>query len=123
MEKEYEIIEHENEVVELNEQIIVEDEGNYNVTLLLAYFLGLLGIHRFYNKKYGTGVLMLLTFGGLGFWYIFDVIMIISGRFKNKAGVTLNYKEESFFKNSANIIVLIFTIIGFIFNITFRIGF
>ena len=33
---------------------------------LLAWFLGVIGIHRFYVGKVGTGILMILTLGGLG---------------------------------------------------------
>lgn len=54
--------------------------------LLLCFFLGCLGVHRFYVGKVGTGILQLLTFGGFGIWALIDFIMIIVGAFTDKAG-------------------------------------
>ena len=51
---------------------------------LLAFFLGALGIHRFYVGKIGTGVLMIFTLGGLGLWVLIDFIVILVGSFKDK---------------------------------------
>lgn len=56
------------------------------VALLLSIFLGSLGIDRFYVGKIGTGILKLLTFGGLGIWWLVDIIMIATGSFTDKAG-------------------------------------
>jgi TM2 domain-containing membrane protein YozV len=53
---------------------------------LLCFFLGALGIHRFYVGKTGTGIAQLLTLGGLGFWALIDFIMITVGKFTDKAG-------------------------------------
>lgn len=55
-------------------------------TALFAGFLGYFGIHRFYVGKIGTGILMILTFGGLGIWYVIDLILIVLGEFKDKQG-------------------------------------
>jgi len=53
---------------------------------LLAWFLGVFGIHRFYVGKVGTGILMLVTLGGLGIWALIDFIVILVGSFKDKDG-------------------------------------
>ena len=63
-----------------------ENDSQWVVTLLLAFLLGVIGSHRFYVGKTGTGILMLLTFGGLGIWLLIDLILIITGQFTNKAG-------------------------------------
>jgi TM2 domain len=55
-------------------------------TSLLAWYLGWLGVHRFYLGKIGTGILMLLTFGGLGIWVIIDFIVAVTGNMKDKEG-------------------------------------
>jgi TM2 domain-containing membrane protein YozV len=54
------------------------------ITLLLCIFLGSLGLHRFYVGKVKTGILMLLTGGGLGIWTLVDLIQIACCNFTDK---------------------------------------
>lgn len=56
------------------------------VAFLLCFFLGGLGVHRFYVGKIGTAVAMLFTLGGLGIWTFIDWIMILAGKFTDKEG-------------------------------------
>lgn len=59
------------------------------VAAILCFFLGYLGIHRFYAGKIGTGIIWLLTGGLCGFGWIIDFIMIIIGSFKDNEGHVL----------------------------------
>lgn len=58
-------------------------------TLLLGIFWGVFGAHRFYVGKIGTGILIILTLGGLGIWLFTDLIFIISNKFEDKQGNTI----------------------------------
>ena len=56
------------------------------VTLALAALLGPFGGHRFYVGKTGTGILMAATVGGLGLWWLYDLILVASGSFRDAHG-------------------------------------
>jgi TM2 domain-containing membrane protein YozV len=76
-------------------------------TLLLCIFLGSLGIHRFYVGKIKTGILMLLTGGGLGIWTLIDLVMIACCDFTDKNG-----KYLVFTRGRAAPLKLILIIVG-----------
>ena len=59
---------------------------SFVAAILLCFFLGSLGIHRFYVGKIGTGILMLFTFGGFGIWQIIDFVIIACSQFRDKKG-------------------------------------
>ncbi len=70
---------------------MVADESHRIIlpAFLLCLLLGSLGAHRYYVGKIGTGLLMLVTAGGLGIWVLIDLIMILAGSFRDIDGKTL----------------------------------
>ena len=70
---------------ELN-NAVVKSSRNWIVALLLCWFFGALGVHRFYVGKTGTGIAQLLTLGGLGIRILIDFIMILVGAFTDNEG-------------------------------------
>jgi len=58
-----------------------------SVALALCIPLGIFGAHRFYVGKLGTGLLQLCTLGGLGLWWLYDLITIASGEFRDADGL------------------------------------
>jgi len=62
-------------------------EKGFVPTILLCFFLGSLGVHRFYVGKVVSGIFMLLTLGGLGIWTLVDFVVIVLGNFKDSKGL------------------------------------
>ena len=80
-----------NEVQEAN---VNAGDKDYSATLLLAAFLGPLGIHRFYTGYIGIGLIQLFTFGFLGLWSLIDLIFILCNRYQDSKGKELaNYNK------------------------------
>lgn len=69
----------------------VEQRSPHNrvFAVVLCWFLGVFGVHRFYVGKIGTGILMLLTGGGFGIWWLIDFFVLLTGRFKDAEGRVL----------------------------------
>ena len=66
---------------------VVRRYNKHVFTWVMSFFLGLYGVDRFSRGQVGLGLLKLMTFGGFGFWYVYDVavalIMSYAGPYKN----------------------------------------
>ena len=62
------------------------DDKSHVAAILLAFFLGVLGIHRFYLGYTWQGIVQLLTLGGFGIWALIDFIRIIIKDLEPKDG-------------------------------------
>lgn len=76
-------------MTEQNTQGVAVSAKNKAVAALLCFFLGALGVHRFYVGKVGTGIIWLLTCGCFGIGVLIDFIMILCGAFKDKSGAVI----------------------------------
>lgn len=66
------------EQARIDEENELKEKGKHIGTeLLLCIFLGSFGAHKFYRKKYGMGVLYLLTFGLFGIGSFVDFIKLL----------------------------------------------
>ena len=78
-------------------------EKEFLPTLILCFFVGFLGIHRFFVGKVGTGILMIVTLGGLGIWVLVDFIMICIGSFRDIEGRIIKYQRAVVIKSEGSV--------------------
>lgn len=88
---------------------ITNTKRSYVLTLLLSFFLGWLGIHRFYTGYIWIGIIQLLTAGGFGLWQLIDVISIIFNKYQDSDG-----QELADYNAGCGMIILIIIIASFI---------
>ena len=67
----------------------MESTKSRTVAAVLCWFLGVIGVHRFYTGKTGSGIAMIFTLGGLGIWTLIDFIVILTGSFTDSEGKVL----------------------------------
>tara|TARA_B100000530_G_scaffold207606_1_gene132739 strand:- start:109 stop:369 length:261 start_codon:yes stop_codon:yes gene_type:complete len=64
----------------------MNSEKDWLITLILSIVVGGFGIDRFYTGSVLLGVLKLVTLGGLGVWWLIDLIMLVTGNYKDGDG-------------------------------------
>lgn len=64
----------------------MNSEKDWLITLILSIVVGGFGIDRFYTGSVLLGVLKLVTLGGLGLWWLIDLIMLVTGNYKDGNG-------------------------------------
>ena len=69
-------------------------DRSFIATWMFAWLLGFLGVDRFYLGKIGTGVVKLLTLGGLGIWWLIDLILTLAGVQRDREGRLLPDYEQ-----------------------------
>lgn len=93
------------------EQVIYDKPPkSYVVTLLLNFFLGFLGIHRFYTGYIGIGIVQLLTCGGCGIWALIDYIMLVANKYQDSDGRELANYSKNLAIGSLIVVVLLMLI-------------
>lgn len=55
------------------QQVALVTQKSTFIAYLLLLFPLIPGWHRFYVGKVGSGILFLLTIGGVGLWYLWDL--------------------------------------------------
>jgi hypothetical protein len=67
----------------------VFSDKDWLTAVLLSFFVGVLGIDRFYLGHTGLGILKLITLGGCGIWALIDLILIAMGNVRDSNGLPL----------------------------------
>lgn len=81
--------------VKNNSDITTNEEHDWLVAMLLCWFLGGFGAHRFYSGHIGTGIVQLITLGGCGIWAFIDWVCLCFNSFRDIDNKPLKgYKKQ-----------------------------
>jgi TM2 domain-containing membrane protein YozV len=92
------------------EKTTKQGDKSFLVAWLLSLLVGFLGVDRFYLGKVGTGILKLLTIGGLGIWYLVDLIILLCNGTRDKQGNKL--AEYDKYKVVAIVVTIAVIVLG-----------
>lgn len=102
----------------MDEVVANRSEKSFIVTWVLSLLVGVFGVDRFYLGKIGTGILKLVTLGGLGVWALVDLIVILCDGMRDKKGLKLAGYEK--YKLIAIIVTVVVVLLGGISGATQR---
>ncbi len=85
-------------------------QKTWNVTILLSTFFGWLGLDRLYLRNI-LGIVKLITLGGLGIWWVIDIILIIFNKIKDSRGYKLKKEGNRFIQFLLIVLSIIITIL------------
>ena len=91
-----------------------EGDKQFLAAWLFSLLLGVFGVDRFYLGKIGTGIVKLITVGGVGVWALIDLILLLSGATRDKQGNRLAGYEE--YKTIALIATVLLLVVYFVFG-------
>lgn len=87
------------------------------IALLLCFFIFPFGAHRFYVGRPVSAIFYLLTLGGLGFWCLIDLLLILFGSFRDSQGYAVT--EWLARENVAGLVAVVLSIAVLIASITY----
>ena len=71
------------------DEVPQSSERSRSVALILGVLGGVFGFHRFYVGRPQSAVFQALTLGGLGMWWLYDMVMILAGEFQDRDGLRI----------------------------------
>lgn len=84
-------------------------QRHFLILFFFSFMWGTFGVDRFYMGLIGTGILKLITFGGFGLWVLTDLIVVMTGTFRDKEGRLALQVDE--YKKFAGRVILWFSVI------------
>ena len=79
---------------------------DWTVGFVLCLLFGIWGGHRYYTGHIITGIIMFLTFGGFGVWWLFDLFRIGTNKFKDTDGFLLSNPQLRFGRSCASSVIV-----------------
>jgi TM2 domain-containing membrane protein YozV len=67
-------------------QNAAQSERSWPVAFCFSIFLGFVGADRFYLGYALLGLVKLCTLGGLGFWWLLDILLLLLGKMRDSEG-------------------------------------
>lgn len=64
----------------------MEERKSHKTAILLSFFAGYIGLHRFYTGHTAIGIVQLFTFGCCGIWSLVDFILLCFNNFQDSDG-------------------------------------